>query len=248
MAPGDGYWLKANMTDVLIYPRLPVMSGMSASLASPAEAVAPQSPVIPTTEWINVWGDSIMWGNELIEIGAVIQAMDPDSVVCGEFIVQSEGCFGLMTVYGDDPYTSEDEGAEPGDEIKFFINTTTANTSIVWTAGGDVVDYHLLGTGIEDKKLQLPTHYSLSQNYPNPFNPVTSILYELPEAAIVSLNVYNVDGLLVRKLVNEKQTPDRYTVKWDGRNESDQVVSSGIYFYRIKANNFTQTRKMIFLK
>ena len=121
------------------------------------------------------------------------------------------------------------------------------NTFIVWTSAGDVIDYDPTETGI-DTKSQLPTRYSLGQNYPNPFNPVTSILYELPAAARVYLNVYNVDGVLVRKLENRKQPPGRYTVKWDGRNESGHVVSSGIYFYRIKANNFTRTRKMVFLK
>jgi hypothetical protein len=90
----------------------------------------------------------------------------------------------------------------------------------------------------------------LSHNYPNPFNPVTTIRYSICERGHVSLRVYNVAGQLVRTLVNEIKEPrhEGYTVSWDGRNNSGEFVSSGVYFYKLTAKDFMKTRKMVLLK
>ncbi|MCK4297834.1 MAG: T9SS type A sorting domain-containing protein, partial [Candidatus Marinimicrobia bacterium] len=85
-------------------------------------------------------------------------------------------------------------------------------------------------------------------NYPNPFNPITTISYELPVESKVTLRIYNTMGGLVRTLVNEEQYAGYKNVIWNGRNESGSKVSSGIYFYRIAAGDFTQVKKMVFLK
>jgi hypothetical protein len=90
---------------------------------------------------------------------------------------------------------------------------------------------------------------SLSQNYPNPFNPSTSIEFTVRDRTKVSLSVYDVSGKLVRTLLNEERTPGEvHQVTWDGRNDAGQSVSSGVYFYRLVANDFTQTKKMVLLK
>ena len=88
----------------------------------------------------------------------------------------------------------------------------------------------------------------LGQNRPNPFNPVTTIVYELQSQAAVTLDVYDVDGSLVRRLVSEAKGPGSYTVDWDGKNDSGAQVASGIYFYRLVAGEFVETRKMVLLK
>jgi hypothetical protein len=88
----------------------------------------------------------------------------------------------------------------------------------------------------------------LSQNYPNPFNPQTTIAFSLKERGAVSLKVYNVAGELVRTLMNESQDKGAHTKVWDGRNDSGQPVSSGVYFYKLVTNNFSQTKKMVLLK
>jgi hypothetical protein len=96
-----------------------------------------------------------------------------------------------------------------------------------------------------------PTFYrnSLSQNRPNPFNPTTTIEFTLKERANVQLKIYNVAGQLVRTLVNEARTPGEvHTATWDGRNDAGQSVSSGVYFYKLVAGNFVQTKKMVLLK
>ncbi|HKW12846.1 MAG TPA: T9SS type A sorting domain-containing protein [Candidatus Krumholzibacteria bacterium] len=89
---------------------------------------------------------------------------------------------------------------------------------------------------------------SLSQNYPNPFNPQTSIAFTIKDRGAVSLKVYNVNGELVRTLANDSRAAGSYTLVWDGHNDAGQPVSSGVYFYKLVTNNFSQTKKMVLLK
>ena len=94
------------------------------------------------------------------------------------------------------------------------------------------------------------TTASLMQNYPNPFNPSTTIEYFVPDGGPrpVSLVVYNVRGSRVRTLVATHQAGGRYAVDWDGLNDKNRQVSSGIYFYRLATTGFSSTKKMILLK
>ncbi|HQF44013.1 MAG TPA: T9SS type A sorting domain-containing protein, partial [Ignavibacteriaceae bacterium] len=89
----------------------------------------------------------------------------------------------------------------------------------------------------------LPREFSLEQNYPNPFNPVTTIKYNLPKASEVALTIYDVLGREIKTIVNEQQQPGSYEVKWDASN-----VSSGIYFYQLKTNDYVDMKKMVLLK
>jgi hypothetical protein len=93
-----------------------------------------------------------------------------------------------------------------------------------------------------------PDAFELSQNYPNPFNPETEISYVLPNACQVELSVYNLLGQKVKTLVDEFQSAGLKNVKWDGKDENGANVASGVYFYKIKAREFTETKKMIMLK
>ncbi|HMS64387.1 MAG TPA: agmatine deiminase family protein [Ignavibacteria bacterium] len=86
-------------------------------------------------------------------------------------------------------------------------------------------------------------NFMLSQNYPNPFNPVTNLEFGISELGFVSLKVYDILGNEVATLVNEKKNSGIYRVKFDGSN-----LSSGIYFYKLEAGNFTETKRMILLK
>jgi hypothetical protein len=89
----------------------------------------------------------------------------------------------------------------------------------------------------------IPKNYALHQNYPNPFNPVTTIKYELPQAANVSIKIFDILGAEVVKLVNENQEAGRYSVDFNAEN-----IGSGIYFYVINAGKFNSVKKMILMK
>ncbi|NQV18147.1 MAG: T9SS type A sorting domain-containing protein [Armatimonadetes bacterium] len=88
----------------------------------------------------------------------------------------------------------------------------------------------------------------LHQNNPNPFNPETKIIFDLPEAGRVKLEIYNIKGQKVKTLLDCHMNQGRSELIWNGRDENDQSVSSGVYFYRLKAGNFEKSKKMVLLK
>ena len=92
------------------------------------------------------------------------------------------------------------------------------------------------------------TEFSLGNNYPNPFNPVTNITYGLPENMRVMITVYDIKGRVVKTLVDSRQSAGHNSILWNGTNDFGAPVSTGLYFYRIQSSNFSQTKKMIFLK
>jgi hypothetical protein len=102
-----------------------------------------------------------------------------------------------------------------------------------------------------DRSPHLPKDFALYQNYPNPWNPSTTIEYDLPKAAQVSLTVYDLLGREVAILVNETEEPGKYSVQCDGSH-----LTSGVYFYRLQARrpeggqagDFVQTRKLLIVK
>jgi|GEM_PF-2134662 len=93
-----------------------------------------------------------------------------------------------------------------------------------------------------------PEKYFLYQNFPNPFNSTTSFKYEIPIRALVKIEVYNVLGRKIKTLVNEEKEEGFYTVYWDGIDDQDRSVVSGIYFYHMSANKFNMTHKMIVVR
>jgi parallel beta-helix repeat protein len=94
-----------------------------------------------------------------------------------------------------------------------------------------------------------PTSFGLDQNYPNPFNPSTTISYQVPDdGQHVNIAIYNITGQLIRTLVDANQQAGEYKAVWDGRNNYGQQVSTGLYFFRMRANNFVSVKKMLFVK
>lgn len=104
------------------------------------------------------------------------------------------------------------------------------------------------GGGEESMVAVLPLTFELGQNYPNPFNPSTTIRYSIPEAARVEIKVYNILGQVVRTLIDQEQGSGIYQLLWDGKDRSGRNVSTGIYFYQIRAGSYVQTKKMILAK
>jgi len=97
-------------------------------------------------------------------------------------------------------------------------------------------------------EIALPEKFELSQNFPNPFNPSTTIRYALPERSTVRLTIYNMLGKEVRTLVNTVEDAGYKSIIWDGLDQHGRLISTGVYIYKIQAGNFSQTRKMVFMK
>jgi hypothetical protein len=100
----------------------------------------------------------------------------------------------------------------------------------------------------DDNGSVLPEDFVLQQNYPNPFNSVCNMEYALPTDCLVTLTVYNILGQKVKVLVDEYQDAGNKLVKWDGKDERGREVTSGVYFFKIKAGDFTEAKKMLLLK
>jgi len=116
-------------------------------------------------------------------------------------------------------------------EVNFFAG---------WDSQATDVDY--------DYEPSLPDDYHLYQNYPNPFNSETRISFDLPRACKVALDIYNILGMKVRSLIDREFPAGSYDIKWDGVDDNNQVVASGIYFYRLKSGEKSLTSKMVLLK
>jgi len=98
-------------------------------------------------------------------------------------------------------------------------------------------------TSVETEKVNVPRQFMLRQNYPNPFNPSTTFAFSIPKKSFVSLKVYDVIGREVATVVSEQLNEGNYTQQWNASG-----LSSGVYFYRIQAGNFVETKKLILLK
>ena len=120
-----------------------------------------------------------------------------------------------------------------GDELISFTNPTPGFSNYEPTHADD---------NIVNKPVKL------TGNYPNPFNPTTAISYHLSENLPVSLVIYNAKGQLVKTLVNENQSKGEHQIIWNGKDNNNKRVSSGIFFYKINVGRYSSTRKMIMMK
>lgn len=106
-----------------------------------------------------------------------------------------------------------------------------------------VVKYSSNPTDVEETPRIIPLEFSLYQNYPNPFNPATKISFFIPQSSFVSLTVYEITGREVVNLINQQMNAGVYSAHFSAEN-----LSSEIYFYRLQAGSFIQTKKMILMK
>lgn len=129
--------------------------------------------------------------------------------------------------------------------VRFRLFSDAGVTSWGWAIDNLEIQQRL--TGVETNTA-LPTRFALAQNYPNPFNPSTTINYELPAVTQIVMRIYDVAGQEIRTLVNEPQPAGRYSVRWDGKTAQGSPVATGIYFYRLQAGSFIESKKMVLLK
>jgi len=123
---------------------------------------------------------------------------------------------------------------------QYYYRVKYRDHNLKWSGWSNSTTFNV-ATDIKDNTI--PTVYALDQNFPNPFNPVTKINYQLPKNSFVMLIVYDVLGKQVASLVNEEQAAGVYQTTFDGSG-----LSSGIYFYKIQAGDFVETKKLVLMK
>jgi hypothetical protein len=157
---------------------------------------------------------------------------------------------GSIFVGGFDTRGTDANGAVELVHVRLRRNDANADASLIRLT--NFVD-DLAGATVTaaDETPVGPVVFGLHQNHPNPFNPQTSIGFDVPAQAgrvSVRLSVYDVRGQLVRVLVDGAREPGAHTVTWDGRDQRGTAVTSGIYFYRLTAGGFQESRRMVLLK
>jgi CubicO group peptidase (beta-lactamase class C family)/uncharacterized lipoprotein YbaY len=166
--------------------------------------------------------------NDSIVTGIISNTLSAPTILPGQRVA----CGGSTNIYYDP--------SKVKDTVSFNIRfEISSNGYVYWSEDTTVI---LAITGIEDQSL-LPTAFNLKQNFPNPFNPSTTIKYSVPELSKVKLTVFNLLGEEIKTLVDEEKMPGSYELEFNSEN-----IPSGVYFYQIKAGEFTQTKKMILLK
>lgn len=158
----------------------------------------------------------------------------------------------LVTAFWNDPAMSSSTTAQVLRDATEDYSFKYPTTAVSYTAGTGnqpigALTWFGMTVGVNEKA-EMPKGYLLSQNYPNPFNPTTKIRYQLASPANVRLEVFNSMGQKISTLVNDFKAAGQHEVSWNGRNSAGANVSSGIYFYKITTENFTQTKQMIFIK
>jgi hypothetical protein len=103
-------------------------------------------------------------------------------------------------------------------------------------------------SSVNEETIPGPAEFTLHQNCPNPFNQSTKIEFSLAKSGFVKFNVYDILGRKVRTLISEHLSSGYNSVLWDGKNDSGKDVASGIYFYQIKVEEFTETKKLVLMK
>lgn len=175
---------------------------------------------------------STLNGSEItLYIDGVLQQADP--LDTNNSIDRISNAFAYLAKGG---YVADDEWK--GEILEFNIYSKALSADEV------LFLYNKGATAVQGKKEDaIPAAYNLSQNYPNPFNPTTTISFSLPNSAFVSLKVYNMLGKEVGTLVNGVRGAGTHSVQFNASN-----ISSGVYFYTLHTENFTETKKMLLLR
>lgn len=186
----------------------------------------------------------------------VLLSFTDDSIFNGDFVLKIPP--GSYIETGSALYGIYNKMKIVGDSIvfKFFNTQPLSNEPFLKIVGAVASQVHFNATvnrgdkveaevvmGVQNGANTVPTKFALSQNYPNPFNPTTSISYSIPQNSFVSLKVFDVLGQEVATLVNEEKSVGNYDVSFDASG-----IPSGMYFYRLQAGSFIDTKKMVLMK
>jgi len=238
MDPCNGYWLKVENDGTLIYDQDIVVPTAVTSAA--------KRTTVSSSNWVNLYSENLTVDGKTVTAGAVITARSVNGDrELGSFTMATDGQFGFMPVYAD--AAGEDQfGVQAGDQFYLTVDDIKTDEVFEWTTNGARVEINALAAS--GATGNLPMKYSLDQNYPNPFNPTTTILFTVPATGHVKIEVFNILGRLIATPFDGEASIGSNQVVWDGRSSDGEMTSSGVYFYRLTADNYTETRKMMLLK
>ncbi|HPG41939.1 MAG TPA: choice-of-anchor D domain-containing protein [bacterium] len=250
----------AKTATLTIYSNDPDENPWQIILSGSGETVLPHYNFAATEDYYSIVINNVTINDLPLQNGDEIGVFfdNGSTLVCAGAVIWPD--YGL-NAWGDDSQTNDKDGFIAGEYLVFKIWDASASTEYTninalylygdGTWGNGVfaqVNLHNVPVAINTTNDTRPIQFDLLQNYPNPFNPQTTIEYSLPETADVQVEVFNITGQKICTLVNEKLQPGYYRVVWDGTNDRSETVSAGIYYLILKAGNYTQTKKMAFIK
>jgi hypothetical protein len=239
--PGRGYKVFVSDAGTLRYPANGEAVALSAARKQD-DAATPRMPYTGADALVVVEVPAAMEGYTVTVTSAKAGVLAAAPVQQGR---------ALLHVAGDDRMTPAPEGAAEGEPLTLGITTPLGQALRIGYQTTDLLSgatseadlqFHndtFLSLAVEE----LPAAFLLAQNYPNPFNPATTLRYELPENSFVTLEVFNALGQRVATLVRSDQKAGRYELTWDAGH-----LASGLYLYRLQAQDFSAVRKMMLVK
>jgi len=245
MIPGYGYCTKLSTDGSLQYP------GWEFSPVRPftttTERVAVNNTV-QSLKWNLVYSGGMTLDGTPVIYGSNIDFRTNDGEICGSAVYKND-MLKLSPIYMRDAYCDESNMlASPGDMVTVYINNTPVYPSIKLESHGRRI---VIGDLYTDPSLSpeiKPGPFTLYQNYPNPFNAATTISFELPNASEVRLSVYNILGQNVATIADSEYPAGLNRVEWSGTLADGSEAPSGVYFYRLSTDSFTETNKMLLMK
>jgi hypothetical protein len=232
---GKGYWVRVfDPVNDFQYPEPsgPVVKQLSLN---------PNPDIVKTNSAMFVNG-TVSFQDIIYKEGNRVNIYTESGLLVGEMDIVNNNYLRTGAVYGDDLTTEAVDGALQDETLVFRYNDYTSDPVIISFSGNmELAKVDLVFRSI-------PEAFTLHQNFPNPFNPVTTLRYDLPSDALVTLSIYDMLGKEITQLVNTTQEAGFKSVQWDATDSMGRPVSAGVYLYQIQAGEFVQTKKMVLLK
>ena len=240
--PGKGYWLRAYQNGEVI------ITGGALSRVTPKDF-----SLNNRANTLTINGMDLYFGVELTAKERLSYSLPPKPPL-GAFDVRFKDGWRLVRDYGEIevmPTTETlnityDIMLNAGEYHNWVLTATNGEEYILDNAGELTVPSAERFT--LELKAVVPAIFTLHQNFPNPFNPITTLRYDLPSDALVTLSIYDMLGREITQLVNISQVAGFKSVQWDAKDSMGRPVSAGVYLYQIQAGEFVQTKKMVLLK
>jgi len=229
MGQNYGYWLWSNAGDALTY--FSIWPGTEEK-EMPAQTMAESDPV--SSRWMSVYGANLDFAGEAVPDGALIEVTTDDGIVCGSGVYRG-GILKLTPVYGKDEHSPE--LPVEGDPLVVLVDGREVSHELTFEGHGARVALcgHTSGA--------VPGLFRAVKNYPNPFNNSTRVSFEMTRSAYVRLDIYNLTGQKVARLVEGQLDAGEHSITWEAAG-----VASGVYFYRLEAEGTATTAKMMLIK